>query len=222
MDSHRLKRRVSVGMTHFSINKITVISLVIFVPTMSEFIIDFETTGLGPDSSDPIEVALTHVVSGETWSTLIKLNTVAAIPPFVRALTGINEDMLADQGLTTNLALDAFFAFVAKHISPCTRDFVLIAHNAKFDRAFFERFAGKRADEYHITWICTLAMARSLLKDDLKSFKLGEVCDFFYIPNLDSHRAAGDTIATRQLLLCLRAWPATPEEVQIANELHDI
>ena len=60
-------------------------------------VIDFETTGLGPTSGGrATEIAAVLVRNGtvvDAWSSL--MNSGAWVPPYIQALTGISNEMLA-------------------------------------------------------------------------------------------------------------------------------
>src|ERR1051326_8717483 len=87
-------------------------------------VVDLETTGGGADAAIT-EIGAVKVRAGEVlgeFQTLV--NPLSPIPPFITALTGITDAMVAG-AVTIEEALPSFLEF--------TRDAVLVAHNAAFD-----------------------------------------------------------------------------------------
>lgn len=101
---------------------------------------DVETTGTDPDQDRIIQIGAVRVEGGRPvarWSALV--DPGRPVPPFVRRLTGITDEMLAGRPSLDQL-LPGFLDFVGA----CP----LVAHNAPFDRGFLAaglRRAGLRA-----------------------------------------------------------------------------
>jgi len=93
-------------------------------------VIDFETTGMSPSmGSRATEVAVVLVEDGRIVGRLQSLmNSGAWIPPFIEALTGISNAMLADAPPARA---------VMHEVMRFTRGVPLVAHNAAFDRGFW-------------------------------------------------------------------------------------
>jgi len=159
-------------------------------------VVDVETTGSRPGRGDRVvEVAVVAVDGGEihlAYETLV--NPGRPLPPFVRSLTGLDDEMLRDQPEFADVA-DALLAALAGR--------VFAAHNARFDWAFLQaefRRAGGRA--LLGPRICTVRLARRLVPD-LGSRGLDQVTRYFGIPVARRHRAGGDALAAAAVLVRL-------------------
>jgi len=159
-------------------------------------VVDFETTGLGPTSGGrATEIAAVLVRGGvvvDAWSSL--MNSGAWVPPYIQALTGISNEMLAD-------APDA--ATVMRELARFTAGCPLVAHNAAFDRGFWQaemERAGVARDPAH-EFACTVLLSRRLWPE-AKSHGLGAISQFHDI-RFDgrAHRALADARVTAELLL---------------------
>src|SRR5262245_9323961 len=93
-------------------------------------ILDFETTGLDPSSSEIIEIGAIRVEGLEAkdrFHALVKPER--AIPWTISQITGITNEMVADKpGLSE--VTPAFLDFL--------RDSPLVAHNAAMERSFLD------------------------------------------------------------------------------------
>jgi DNA polymerase-3 subunit epsilon len=125
---------------------------------LSFVVVDLETTGGAPGSGGITEIGAVRVVDGrltETFATLV--NPGRRIPPFVVALTGITDEMVADAP-PIGEALPRFLAFAG--------DAVIVAHNAGFDMAHLNaaqaRLTGRTIDA---NVLCTIRLARRLMPD---------------------------------------------------------
>ena len=114
--------------------------------------VDCETTGTDPEHDDVIEIALlpftytfegriVHVLHHEAraW----RSDPGRPLPPEIVALTGLTDEMLRDQRIDA----DAANALIGGSN-------LLIAHNARFDRAFFEKTLPAARDA---AWACSFA-----------------------------------------------------------------
>lgn len=163
-------------------------------------VVDFETTGLGPTSGGrATEIAAVLVRGGEVvdaWSSL--MNSGAWVPPQIQALTGITNEMLAD-------APDA--ASVMRVLARFTAGCPLVAHNAAFDRGFWQAEmsrAGLEPDPAH-AFACTVLLSRRLWPE-AKSHGLGAMTQFHGLQfSGRAHRAMADARVTAELLLKVQA-----------------
>lgn len=162
-------------------------------------VVDFETTGLGPTSGGrATEIAAVLVRGGavvDSWSSL--MNSGTWVPPHIQALTGITNEMLED-------APDS--ATVMRELARFTAGCPLVAHNASFDRGFWQaemQRAGIAPDPAH-EFACTVLLSRRLWPE-AKSHSLGAMTNFHAITfSGRAHRAMADARVTAQLLLKVR------------------
>jgi DNA polymerase III epsilon subunit family exonuclease len=159
-------------------------------------IVDIETTGLEPADNEITEVAALKLKDGEivdVFGSLIRVNR--KLPAEIVKLTGITDELLAEEGKNRNQTLRALYDFIGK--TP------LIAHNTEFDVPFINHHLKK---DWGITLqapqVCTLKISRKLLPG-LTSHRLGEIAKYFKVPVAQAHRAAGDVETTHQVWLKL-------------------
>jgi DNA polymerase-3 subunit epsilon len=156
-------------------------------------VVDVETTGGSPTSSSLTEVAAARYRGGEllgTYQTFVRPDE--RIPPFITALTGISDAMVADAPRVGEM-LPSFLEFVGGS--------VLVGHNLRFDLSFLnhalvstgrERLTNQTVD--------TLALARRLVRDMVANCKLGTLAATLRLEHQPSHRALTDVLATGDLL----------------------
>lgn len=164
--------------------------------SLSFAVVDVETTGAQAGRDDRItEIAIVPVLGGkvgEPWQTLV--HPGRAIPPFISALTGITNEMVADAPRFHEIA-DDVCARLGGHI--------FTAHNAAFDRRFVSSELARTCRiNLDGTSLCTVRLARRLLPT-LTRRSLDFVCQHFGIRITDRHRAGGDALATAHVLLRL-------------------
>jgi DNA polymerase-3 subunit epsilon len=163
-------------------------------------VIDFETTGLGPTSGGrATEIAAVLVRNGtvvDAWSSL--MNSGAWVPPYIQALTGISNEMLAG-------APDS--AHVMRELARFTAGCPLVAHNAAFDRGFWqaEMARAEIAPDPAHAFACTVLLSRRLWPE-ASSHSLGAMTRMHDIRfSGRAHRAMADALVTAELLLKVRA-----------------
>jgi DNA polymerase-3 subunit epsilon len=155
-------------------------------------VVDLETTGGWPASGAITEIGAVRVVDGrlvETFATLV--NPERPIQPFVAALTGITDAMVARAPRIAD-ALPRFLEFAG--------DAVLVAHNAAFDVGHLDaahRALVGRALERHT--LCTQRLARRLLPE-LRRRSLDAVAAALGIACHDRHRGLGDARIAAEIL----------------------
>lgn len=157
-------------------------------------VVDLETTGGVPAQCQITEIGAVKVQGGQVlgeFATLV--NPGCPIPPFITALTGITEAMVAPAP-RINSVLPSFLEFA--------RGSVLVAHNASFDVGFLT-FA---SSELGIAWpgfpvVDTVTLARRVLeRDEVANCKLGTLAKLFRTETAPSHRALDDARATVDVL----------------------
>lgn len=155
-------------------------------------VVDLETTGGAPAASGITEIGAVRVRAGRLEDTFVTLvNPGRPIPPFVRDLTGITDDMVAGAPPIAD-ALPRFFAFAGRS--------VLVAHNAAFDvghlTAARRHLDGAALD---LPSLCTLRLARRLMPG-LRRRGLDAVAADLGIACADRHRALGDARIAAEIL----------------------
>ncbi len=117
------------------------------------------------------------------------LNPGCPIPPFIRHLTGITDEMVADAPL---------FADIAPDVLRMSEGAVFVAHNVSFDFNFLKKELGWAGHDFLRRTLCTVRTSRKLIPG-YPSYSLGKLCHSLGIPLNGRHRAQGDAAATVQL-----------------------
>lgn len=159
-------------------------------------VIDLETTGNTPKRGDKIiQFAAVIIENGkitETFSSLV--NPQKKIPAFIEELTGLNDEMVRDAPL---------FSEIAHKVASLLEDSYFVAHNVLFDLSFlqeellllgFEGFYGPVLD--------TVELAR-ILYPTADSYKLVDLALQEGLKHERPHQADSDAFVTAELLLKL-------------------
>ena len=156
-------------------------------------VIDFETTGLSPSMGDRVtEIAVVLVENGRVVDRFQSLmNAGKRIPSFIEALTGINNAMLATAPASEQVMRDASL-FVGN--AP------MVAHNASFDRRFWEAELARIGTVSVQPFACTMLLSRRLYPQAF-SHQLGVLVDYHQLPRTGrAHRALADAEMAASLL----------------------
>ena len=156
-------------------------------------VIDFETTGLSPAMGDrATEVAIVLVEGGRVVDRFQSLmNAGVRIPAFITGLTGITNAMVA-------AAPDA--ATVMGDANRFVGNAPLVAHNASFDRKFWEAELARAGIMTAKPFACTMLVSRRLYPQ-APSHKLGVLVDYHQLPRAGrAHRALADAEMAASLL----------------------
>ncbi|MEP7298004.1 MAG: 3'-5' exonuclease [Burkholderiales bacterium] len=159
-------------------------------------VIDFETTGLGATQGGrATEIAAVLVEDGQIVGRFQSLmNSGTWVPPFITQLTGITNEMLH-----TAPPSRAVMHEVARFTKGCP----LVAHNAAFDRGFWQAELTRaecEPDDAH-AFACTLLLSRRLYPH-AENHKLGTLARLHALPSAGrAHRALADAEVTAHLLL---------------------
>jgi DNA polymerase III subunit epsilon len=162
-------------------------------------VIDFETTGMGPtQGARATEIAVVLVQDGRIVDRYASLmHSGVWVPPFIEQLTGISNRMLA----TAPPA-----AQVMREVAAFTRGCALVAHNASFDRSFWQAehaLAGMDAGVQQTPFACTLLLSRRLYPE-APNHRLGTLAQWHGItPTGRAHRALADAEMAAGLWLCI-------------------
>lgn len=154
--------------------------------------LDLETTGATPLRDRITEIALVRFDDGvETarWQTLV--NPQMPIPAFIQSLTGIDDAMVRDAPLFSEVS-DQLLAFLEGS--------VLAAHNVRFDHGFLKAELKRMGITLRQKVLCTVKLSR-LLYPQYYSHGIDAIVSRHQITGLARHRAMGDVEA---ILIMLR------------------
>lgn len=160
-------------------------------------VIDFETTGLAPEhGARPTEIAVVLVCDGQVVDRYQSLmNAGVPVPPFIEQLTGISNAMVRAAPPVAQVMGEAA-AFVGGH--------PLVAHNAGFDRKFWDAELALLRRQRQQEFACSMLLARRLFPD-APDHKLGTLVRYLRLPATGRyHRALADAEATAYLLIRLQ------------------
>jgi DNA polymerase-3 subunit epsilon len=156
-------------------------------------VIDVETTGGGAAGSDRIIEIAVVLVQGERRELVFEslVNPGRPIPGVVTSITGITNDMVRTAPAFGEIAEPLLAALAGR---------VFVAHNARFDWRFVEtELKRARALRLEGVRLCTVRLARRLVHA-VESCNLDALTLRFDLSNPARHRAAGDALATAELL----------------------
>ncbi|MBC3206637.1 3'-5' exonuclease [Pseudomonas sp. SWRI111] len=156
-------------------------------------VIDFETTGLSPNSScRATEIAVVMLENGrivERYQSL--MNAGVRVPAFIEQLTGISNAMLRTAPPAERV-MEEVNEFVG-----CTP---LLAHNASFDQKFWDFELGRIKRTRLQNFACSLLLARRLMPA-APNHKLGTLTTFARLPHTgQAHRAMADAEMAANLM----------------------
>jgi DNA polymerase-3 subunit epsilon len=179
-------------------------------------VIDFETTGLSPETDRIVEIGIACFAGRELTNLKHWLvNPGMPIPEQARNVHGIGD---------TEVAGAPKFEQIAMELVEVLRSHLPVAYNAGFDRAFlhaeleragFDTKGPERAPACHgeVDWIDPLIWTRELYRDD-SSRKLTDIAARLGIALDRAHRADSDAETTGRVLLAIaERMPGTYTEV---------
>lgn len=162
-------------------------------------VVDLETTGGAPADAGITEFGAVRVHGGELIGEFASLtNPGLPIPPFVAALTGITDALVATAPPVRAVLAD-FLEFAAGA--------VIVAHNAPYDVGFLKAACAKHG----FVWpdppvVDTARLARvALHRDEVANCKLSTLAAHFRATVTPTHRAFDDARATADVLHALIA-----------------
>ena len=160
-------------------------------------IVDIETTGGNASHSRITEIAIV-IHDGkkvmERFETLV--NPQKEIPLPIFALTGINNEMVANAPI---------FDDIAEKVMELLNDRIFVAHNVNFDYSFVRHQLEASGFKWTARKLCTVRAARKI-RPGFSSYSLGKLCNSLDIPLENRHRAGGDAEATAILFSRLLEW----------------
>ncbi|NND04683.1 MAG: DEDD exonuclease domain-containing protein [Acidimicrobiia bacterium] len=159
-------------------------------------VLDLETTGAAPSTCEITEIGAVKYRAGEllgTFQTLV--NPGALIPPTITVLTGITQAMVIDAPKVEE-ALPSLLEFIGGS--------VIVGHNIRFDMSFLNAAAqrlgyGKLPNRTSDT----VALARRLVRTEVRNLKLSSLAKHFRSPTKPNHRALEDARATAHVFFQL-------------------
>ena len=171
----------------------------------SVIFVDTETSGLDPEISQIIEIAVIILKKAErfkisfTYDKLIRLEGAAALDSKITELTGITTKLLTEKGIAKEQ--------VAKELSQIIQDekVLLVAYNAQFDIQFLEKFfegssIAYRMDKWDYLDALTVYKDRRPYPHKLKN----AICAYHLEQKVcNTHRAIDDTYATVCVLMSM-------------------
>jgi ATP-dependent DNA helicase DinG len=156
-------------------------------------VVDLETTGNQLDYDDIIQIGITFVRQNKiigTYHSMIR--TDLDIPPFIQALTSIEETMLEKA---------PYFKEIAHDIYQQLQECVFVAHNVAFDLNFIKKAFKNCNIKYRPKRVLdTLELFKIAFPTD-KSYQLSELAEAHDIPLNNAHRADEDATTTAQLMI---------------------
>lgn len=156
-------------------------------------VLDLETTGGSPRDCEITEVGAVKFHHGEhigSFQTLV--DPGAPIPASITMLTGITHAMVYDAP-----RIEAVFPAFAEFIGGS----VIVGHNVRFDMAFLDRAADRLGFErLGNDRVDTAALARRLVRDEVRNLRLQSLAAHFRSPVVPNHRALEDARATAHVL----------------------
>jgi DNA polymerase-3 subunit epsilon len=156
-------------------------------------VIDFETTGLSPAMGDrATEVAIVMLEGGEVVGRFQSLmNAGVRISSFIESFTGISNAMVQAAPPVAEV-MAAASRFVG--------DAPMVAHNASFDRRYWQAELARLDLPAPQPFACTVLLSRRLYPE-ASSHSLGAMAALHRLPNAGrAHRAMADAEVAAALL----------------------
>jgi DNA polymerase-3 subunit epsilon len=156
-------------------------------------VIDFETTGISPNMGDrATEVAIVMLEGGQVVDRYQSLmNAGVRVNSFITQLTGITNEMVQAAPPAEQVMREAA-RFVAGR--------PMVAHNAAFDKKFWQAELARCGQDGSHAFACTLLLSRRLYPQAL-NHKLGTLAAMHHLPSSGrAHRALADAEMAAHLL----------------------
>lgn len=155
-------------------------------------VLDFETSGLNPQTDYAIEAAMIRVRNNQITATdafFIRPHKGFIVSNQTTRLTGITQENI-DAGISPD---DAYFRL---------REFIgqdcIVCHNTPFDMGFLMSLARRASDPIRVPTLCTLSLSRKVFPL-LANHKLASLAKEFGLSS-PVHRAQADCHTTHELL----------------------
>ncbi len=167
------------------------------VPGQTVAVLDFETTGIAPESgSRATEIGIVLLRDGEIVDRYQSLmNAGVWVPPYIEELTGISNRMVRAAPPAAQVMREAA-RFVDGH--------PLVAHNAAFDRRFWDLELARLQLTRRQDFACTLLLSRRLFPQ-AANHRLETLARYARLPDTGrAHRALADAETTAHLVVRLQ------------------
>lgn len=170
-------------------------------------VIDIETNGSKPGTSQVIEIGAVMLQNGEVIDKYETFVECAFLPEYITKITGIEpEDLIGAP--TRKEALIGLRHFM--------QDAIFVAHNVSFDHTFlnasFERFGLGNIGNPRL---CTIDLARRTFESE--RYGLAYLIDFLEIETATHHRAYSDAVCAAKVME--KSVGNLPKYVCTADEL---
>ncbi len=170
-------------------------------------IIDIETNGSKPGTSQVIEIGAVLVQNNEIIAHYETFVECAFLPEYITKITGIEPEDLIDAP-TRKEALIGLRHFM--------QDAIFVAHNASFDYGFlnasFERFGlGNIGNQK----LCTIDLAKRTFESE--RYGLAFLIDFLEIKTATHHRAFSDALCSSKVMK--KSFETLPSYVITTDDL---
>jgi ATP-dependent DNA helicase DinG len=175
-------------------------------------VVDLETTGHSPAKGDRIiQIAIVFIKDGEIGEQYVRfVNPGQKIPAFIRQLTAISDDNVADAPQ---------FEEIAAEVAKLLEGTVFVAHNTDFDLSFLQsEFARCGVGKWSGKKIDTVELSK-IVYPSSPSYRLQDITEELGILLASAHRADDDAKATAELFIaCMKKLHTLPEDT--LNLLH--
>jgi DNA polymerase-3 subunit epsilon len=157
--------------------------------------LDLETTGLSPWFGDRIcEVGIV-VTEGkrikQTYQVLV--NPERPLSPAAASTNRLTDEELAEA---------PHFHTIAREVTACLADAVVVCHNSPFDLQFLDSEYRRLGREIELPNLAdTLAIARQLVQAE--SYTLPALAEAFRVDKVEAHRALADALTDRLVFFAL-------------------
>jgi DNA polymerase III subunit epsilon len=170
-------------------------------------VIDIETNGSKPGTSQVIEIGAVMLENGKVVDRYETFVECAFVPEYITKITGIEHSDLIGAP-TRKEALIGLRNFMG--------DAIFVAHNANFDYSFlnasFDRFG---LGQIGNPKLCTIDLARRTFESE--RYGLAYLIDFLEIETATHHRAYSDAVCAAKVMK--KSVETLPEYVKTADEL---
>lgn len=170
-------------------------------------VVDIETNGSKPDSSQLIEVGAVMIQNGEIIDRFESFVECSFIPEYVTKITGIN--LIDLVGASSQID-------VLQKLRLFMEDAIFVAHNAKFDYGFLNySFKHSRLGDIGNPRICSIDLSRRTIESE--RYGLAYLNETLDLGEHNAHRAFSDALVTAKLLEV--TFKNLPKYVKTTDEL---